>query len=174
MRQASCTKTKPCDKLQLMKSDTVCVLESFAMEKQSKRKDLPMHGLEKIPVEALLKLSRQEVGQWASYAQELEERNQALAKDLQKKEKRIEQLEQQLADLQSYRLTAEDKRELKLKLSESSHWKVLENQVENLKEQVRKLTKLNAEYMNRICQLNHNIPQEPDCKNSQAISQTAL
>lgn len=100
----------------------------------------PIHGLEKIPDSELLKISQQEVGQWKSYAQELEDK--------------VTELERKLADKEeAYKLTEEDKRAVTMKLREDEIWNNTKAQVKSLQERIKKVEKTNKEYISRICQL---------------------
>ena len=69
---------------------------------KSVNKGNPIHGLEKIPDAELLKLSQRELGEWKSYAQELEDKVTELEKKLDEKE-------------EAYKLTEEDKRAVTIK-----------------------------------------------------------
>lgn len=100
----------------------------------------PIHGLEKIPDSELLKISQQEVGQWKSYAQELEDKVTELERKLAEKE-------------ESYKLTEEDKRAVTMKLREDEIWNNTKAQVKSLQESIKKVEKTNKEYIARICQL---------------------
>lgn len=100
----------------------------------------PIHGLEKIPDSELLKISQQEVGQWKSYAQELEDKVTELERKLAEKE-------------ESYKLTEEDKRAVTMKLREDEIWNNTKAQVKSLQERIKKVEKTNKEYIARICQL---------------------
>lgn len=100
----------------------------------------PIHGLEKIPDSELLKISQQEVGQWKSYAQELEDK--------------VTELELKLAEKEeAYKLTEEDKRAVTMKLREDEIWNNTKAQVKSLQERIKKVEKTNKEYIARICQL---------------------
>ena len=100
----------------------------------------PIHGLEKIPDSELLRLSRQEVGQWQSYAQELEDR--------------VKELEEKLAEKEEvYKLSEEDKREVAMRMRENEITNNLKIQNKSLNEQLGKLRKSNKEYLNKILQL---------------------
>lgn len=111
------------------------------MEKKKRvDKGKPIHGLGKIPLEALLKLSQREVGQWKSYAQELEDKVTELERKLAEKE-------------ENYKLTEEDKRAVIMKLREDEIWNNTKVQVKSLQERVKKLEKTNREYIARICQM---------------------
>lgn len=103
----------------------------------------PIHGLEKIPDAELLKLSQRELGEWKSYAQELEDKVTELEKKLDEKE-------------EAYKLTEEDKRAVTMKLREDEIVNNLKAQNKSLNERLRKLIKLNKEYINKICQLQNN------------------
>lgn len=100
----------------------------------------PIHGLEKIPDSELLKISQQEVGQWKSYAQELEDKVTELERKLAEKE-------------EAYKLTEEDKRAVTMKLREDEIWNNTKAQVKSLQERIKKAEKTNKEYIARICQL---------------------
>lgn len=100
----------------------------------------PIHGLEKIPDSELLKISQQEVGQWKSYAQELEDKVTELERKLAEKE-------------EAYKLTEEDKRAVTMKLREDEIWNNTKAQVKSLQERIKKVEKTNKEYIARICQL---------------------
>lgn len=107
---------------------------------KSINKGNPIHGLEKIPDAELLKLSQRELGQWKSYAQELEDK--------------ITELEKKLAEKQeAYQLTEEDKRAVTMKLREDEIWNNNKAQVVSLQARIKKVEKTNKEYISRICQL---------------------
>lgn len=53
---------------------------------KSINKGNPIHGLEKIPDGELLKMSQRELGEWKSYAQELEDKVTELEKKLDEKQ----------------------------------------------------------------------------------------
>ena len=101
----------------------------------------PIHGLEKIPDSELLKISQQEVGQWKSYAQELEDKVTELERKLAEKEE------------EAYKLTEEDKRAVTMKLREDEIWNNTKAQVKSLQERIKKAEKTNKEYIARIFQL---------------------
>ena len=106
------------------------------MEKKKQvDKGKPIHGLEKIPLEALLKLSQQEVGQWKSYAQELEDK--------------VMELERKLAEKEAYQLNEAEKREVTMKLRENEIWENKKKQIHSLQEQIKKLTRDNKDYLNK-------------------------
>ena len=105
-----------------------------------KDKGNPIHGLEKIPDSELLKISQQEVGQWKSYAQELEDKVTELERKLAEKE-------------EAYKLTEEDKRAVTMKLREDEIWNNTKAQVKSLQERIKKVEKTNKEYISRICKL---------------------
>lgn len=100
----------------------------------------PIHGLEKIPDSELLKISQQEVGQWKSYAQELEDKVTELERKLSEKE-------------ENYKLTEEDKRAVTMKLREDEIWNNTKAQVKSLQERIKKVEKTNKEYISRICKM---------------------
>lgn len=105
-----------------------------------KGKGNPIHGLEKIPDSELLKISQQEVGQWKSYAQELEDKVTELERKLAEKE-------------EAYKLTEEDKRAVTMKLREDEIWNNTKAQVKSLQERIKKVEKTNKEYISRICKM---------------------
>lgn len=86
---------------------------------KSVNKGKPIHGLEKIPDAELLKLSQRELGQWKSYAQELEDKVTELEKKLDEKQ-------------EAYQLTEEDKRAVTMKLREDEIWNNTKAQVASL------------------------------------------
>lgn len=100
----------------------------------------PIHGLEKIPDAELLKLSQRELGQWKSYAQELEDKVTELEKKLDEKQ-------------EAYQLTEEDKRAVTMKLREDEIWNNTKAQVASLQARIKKVEKTNKEYISRICHL---------------------
>lgn len=100
----------------------------------------PIHGLEKIPDAELLKISQRELGEWKSYAQELEDKVTELEKKLDEKE-------------EAYKLTEEDKRAVTMKLREDEIWNNTKAQVASLQARIKKVEKTNKDYIARICQL---------------------
>lgn len=107
---------------------------------KSVNKGNPIHGLEKIPDAELLKISQRELGEWKSYAQELEDKVTELEKKLDEKE-------------EAYKLTEEDKRAVTMKLREDEIWNNTKAQVASLQARIKKVEKTNKEYISRICQL---------------------
>lgn len=96
--------------------------------------------MEKIPDAELLKLSQRELGEWKSYAQELEDKIAELEKKLDEKQ-------------EAYQLTEEDKRAVTMKLREDEIWNNTKAQVVSLQARIKKVEKTNKEYISRICQL---------------------
>lgn len=99
--------------------------------------------LAKIPIEALYKLSRQEVGEWKSYAQELEDK--------------VKVLEKRVADMPDCQLTKEDYKEVRMRVQETVLWKGIKSQVSKLQARVKQLKRLNQTYICRICELQNEI-----------------